>query len=140
MSQALGLTRRNVLKYLGGTTIVGGASVGSARTPHKKEIITLRSDEGIEATRKVPTDWYHQNKRARRAAKQVTAELKNTPGVVTVSSKRSKDTLHGQRKSHVEVRVDTERFSGKQPENNENIPVRFVSDTEVSTLGGTGGW
>lgn len=130
-------TRRTVLKSAGGTLAFGGVLSGRVRGDSKSKIVTLRSDDGIEETKQVPTKWLRQNQHARKQCQQLSSKLNNTPGVVTVSTKRSDERIEGRRKSRIEVRINSDKLRGKIPDTAEGVPVDVSEDVEVSKLGGT---
>lgn len=130
-------TRRQVLGTVGGTGLLGVTGVGgSIASDDKVEIVTHRSANGPEKTKKVPRSWAQNYNNTLRAKRNLEQRFRDRDGYSGAAITASDQFFGGKRGFGVDLFISSSAtLRGNVPDTSNGIPVH-VSDPIKPKLAG----
>lgn len=112
--------------------------VGATKKKSEKgtvRITTVKAGNEARVQKKVPADWWSHEQKADRIRLELNNQYENVPGIQGVSLGTSDETISGQQKSKLNVRVDPNGYATTIPNHIEGVKLSTeeVTETELDS-------
>ena len=126
------LDRRDILKCVGASTVVGGFSftapvvAGSNTSEDMVQIPTVKRGDTVVKWKQVPKSWYEHVQHSREVRKDIKNDFFHKEGIRAILLARWDKTFDGKNGLLIEAEVDPETYDGSLPRERDGIPVREI--------------